>query len=210
MSEGKELTWEEIIELYGLSDHIRDLLEHYYDFPPFSREELEKRLNALSKEYPELGWITKEHNVLSFRLEEGGLYLLLELDNMGWVLHLPKRPRAYDPYELRVDLATVLFSDEDILFSDGIGQHGYEIPEDFSEEEYDDSVNKDLEKWEDYEEKIELTALVIIKRGVVREEKCYVNIPHYHYFKDLEVILITSWINLYRLLLAAPHLIEFI
>jgi len=210
MTEGKELTWEELQELYGLSDHVIDMVRHYYDFQPYDRTELLNRLKALSKEYPELTWIIEEYDVLSFSLEEGGLYLLLEINNVGFVLHLPKRPRVYDPYELQVRLFTVSFSDEDIMYSDGIAQHGYEVPDDFNEEEYNKEIDRELDEWEKYKEEIKLPHLKIIKRGLVREEKCYINIPHYHYYKDEEVILITNCMLLYALLRAAPYIIEFI
>lgn len=193
-----------------VSEGVREAVEHYFDFQLMSREEVEKRLEELQEDYPELGWIRKDFEIVAVKVVEGGLALLLDIDGAPYVLELPSRKSPYNPYELRVRLYTILFSDEDICFSDGIAQHGYIDSDEFDFENYDKGVEKELREWEGRQEVIEVGDLRITKRGVIREVKCYVNIPHYHYYEDAIVVFETRWIKLYDLLRVAPLILAFV
>ena len=135
---------------------------------------------------------------------------MLEIDDTGFVLFLPRTPRRYNPYELRVKLETIAFSDEDIKYSDALAQHGYDFEDDFNPEEHDKMIDEELREWERYREVIEVGDLKITKRGVVREEWCPVNIPHYHYYKDLKYVMETSFMKLWALLRIAPLITYFV
>ena len=67
--------------------------------------------------------------------------------------------------------------------------------EEFDPEEHNRMIEEELREWEKYREVIEVGDLEIRKMGVVREEWCPVNIPHYHYFKDLKYGMETSFMT---------------
>jgi len=193
-----------------VSEHVRGLLKHYYDFELMDPDAIKREVKRLSREWPCLSWIAEEHRVLSLREVEEGLYVLLELDNMGFVLFLPRLPKRYDPYEIMVELETVQLSDEDIVYSDGIAQCYEVIDEDFDPEEHDRKVDEELDEWERYREVIRIGRLEVTKEGVVRDVECYCNIPHYHYFKDTKYVFRTNLMGLWALLRIAPLITYFV
>ena len=84
-----------------VSEHVRDLLKHYYDFELMSEEEVNREVERLSKTWPCLKWINEDYRILSIKEGTSAVNVLLEIDDSGFVLTSPGRLSAITPTSCR-------------------------------------------------------------------------------------------------------------
>lgn len=164
-------------------------------------EEVEELITKYVDVIPQLNWIPKKYRVVDAWVDnyrgQWLFHLILDLDGYGFVLSIPFPVTL--PGKDKAELATILEGDRGVL-----------DPLDAETEEDEKRLYEMLDEHERRHEAYRLGLLEAELRGIVLEEKSYLDTPHTVYIPAYKITFTAPVFYIADLLEAAPHLINFI